>query len=341
MKRARHLLHDGRHARFILGFVVACAAACSDPPKSNADAGPPPGGLTPEQASRVLAKVGDRTITLGDFAATLDRMDQFDRLKFQATDRRKDLLNQMIDIELLAEEAKRRGLDKEPTTQEALRAVLRDAFLVDAHKALPTPAEIPAEEVKAYYDAHVADYTEPERRRVSAIVLENKSADDVKKAADTLELAKKSVTPQDWSKLFFDVSTTAPKERLANVPTDLAGDLGMVDAKSVNDAVPAAVRDAAFKIAKVGDVFDGVIDANGKLYIVRVSAITAGRVKSPVEADRSIRALLLADRLKALEDKLEAELRTKFKVEIDDAALDKLGAPGPSGSASAPSTPKP
>lgn len=339
MKRARLL---------VLGFMVAFNAACSDPPKSNPDAGPPAGGLTPEQASRVLAKIGDRTITLGDFAATLDRMDQFDRLKFQATDRRKDLLNQMIDIELLAEEAKRRGLDKEPATQEAIRALLRDAFLVDAHKALPTPAEIPAEEVKAYYDAHVADYTDPERRRVSAIILENKSADDVKKAADTLEIAKKSVTPQDWSKLFFEVSTTAPKERLASVPTDLAGDLGMVDMKTANEAVPPAVRDAAFKIAKVGDVFDGVIDANGKLYIVRVSAIAAGRVKSPVEADRSIRALLLAERLKALEDKLEAELRSKYKVEIDDAALDKLGPlppPGPTGSAAppglAPSTPKP
>jgi|JI10StandDraft_1071094.scaffolds.fasta_scaffold223135_2 peptidyl-prolyl cis-trans isomerase C len=322
---------------FVFGLVVTLAAACSDPPKSNPDAGPPPGGLTPDQASRVLAKIGDRTITLGDFAAALDRMDQFDRLKFQATDRRKDLLNQMIDIELLAEESKRRGLDKEPATQEAIRGVLRDAFLVDAHKALPTPAEIPAEEVKAYYDAHVADYTDPERRRVSAIVLENKSPDDVKKAAEALELAKKSVSPADWSKLFFEVSTTAPKERLANIPTDLAGDLGMVDAKNENEAVPPGVREALFKIAKVGEVFDGVVDANGKLYIVRLSAVTPARVKSLAEADRSIRSLLLADRLKVLEDKLEAELRKKFKVEIDEAALDKLGpAPAP-----APSTPKP
>lgn len=309
--------------------ALVSATGCSDPPKSTPDAGPPPGGLTQEQASRVLAKVGERTITLGDFAATLDRMDQFDRLKFQAADRRKDLLNQMIDIELLAEEAKKRGLDQQPMTQEAIRAVLRDAYLVEAHKALPTPAEIPADEVKAYYDAHVADYTDPERRRVSAIQIDDAGPDAMKKATDALETAKKG-SAGDWSRLFFEVSTNAPKERIANVPTDLAGDLGMVgpanDPKGENEGVPAAVRDAVFKLAKVGDVFDGVVKADGKLYIVRMSGLTSPRTRSLAEADRTIRQLLLGQRLKALEDKLEADLRQKFKVEIDDAALEKLSA---------------
>ncbi|MFO0610979.1 MAG: peptidylprolyl isomerase [Polyangiaceae bacterium] len=326
-------------ARFVglVGLVAAVAVACSDPPKSTPDAGAAPGGLTEEQAARVLARIGDRTITLGDFAAALDRMDQFDRLKFQATDRRKDLLNQMIDVELLAEEAKRRGLDKEPATEEAIRAVLRDAYLVEAHKALPTPAEIPADEVKAYFEGHVADYRDPERRRVSVIVLEDKSPEDEKRATDALASAKSATSAAEWSKLFFELSTTAPKERIASVPTDLAGDVGMVgppdDPKGENDDVPLAVRAAAFKVAKVGDVFDGVVRADGKLYIVRVSAITPGRERSLAEADRSIRQLLLGQRLRALEDKLEQDLRQKFKVEIDEAALDKLStAPAPSSS---------
>lgn len=316
-------------------LAVGLVTGCSDPPKNvAADAGVAPGGLTEEQAARVLAKVGDRTITLGDFAAALDRMDQFDRLKFQAADRRKDLLNQMIDVELLAEEAKRRGLDQQPMTQEAIRGVLRDAFLVEAHKVLPSPAEIPADEVKAYYDAHLADYTDPERRRVSAIILDD-GPDATKKAEEALENAKKGTTSADWGKLFFEVSVTAPRERLANIQPDLAGDLGMVgppsDPKGENEGVPPAVRDAVFKLAKVGDVFDGVVKTGGRLYIVRLSGLTQARERSLAEADRTIRQLLLGQRLKALEDKLEADLRQKFKVEIDEAALDKLdAAPAPS-----------
>ena len=52
--------------------------------------------LSPEQATRTLAKVGDRVITLGDFAATLERMDQFDRLRYQTKERRKELLDEII-----------------------------------------------------------------------------------------------------------------------------------------------------------------------------------------------------------------------------------------------------
>ena len=61
--------------------------------------------LTPEQAKQTLAKVGDDTITLGDYAAALEHMDQFDRLRYQSVERRKELLDEMITVQLLAKEA--------------------------------------------------------------------------------------------------------------------------------------------------------------------------------------------------------------------------------------------
>src|SRR5512140_3180105 len=102
---------------------------CNEAPLKQAppDAGPPVAGLTAEQAARTVAKVGDRTITLGDFARTLERMDQFDRLRYQSKDRRRELLEEMIDVELLAAEARRLGIDKEPDAQDAIRQILRDA----------------------------------------------------------------------------------------------------------------------------------------------------------------------------------------------------------------------
>ena len=327
-------------------LIVTLGTACSDPPKPPApDAGAPPGGLTTEQAARVIAKVGDRTITLGDFAATLDRMDQFDRLRYQAPERRKDLLQQLVDVELLAMEAKKRGLDQEPDTQEAIRQTLRDALLADARLALPSPAEIPADEVKAYYDEHVADYKEGERRRVSAIIM-----GDEKKAKDVLEVAKKASDATAWGKVFFENSETAPKEHLSNVPLDLAGDLGIVgapdDAKGANERVPDPVRAAAFKIAKIGEVYDGIVEVDAHhFYIVKLNGLTPGHDRTLAEADRSIRVLLLQKRTTEIEDKLEEDLRKKFKVEIDEAALAKLpltlpGTP-PAPSASAAASPAP
>lgn len=86
-----------------------------------------PRSLTPEQAQKPLAKVGSATITLGDYAAALENMDQFDQLRYQSTERRKELLEEMITVELLSQEAVARGWDKDPLAQQELRAISRVA----------------------------------------------------------------------------------------------------------------------------------------------------------------------------------------------------------------------
>src|SRR6516165_10415408 len=100
--------------------------------------------LTPEQAAKVLAKVGDQTITLGDYVAALEHMDQFDRLRYQSPERRTELLAEMINVTLLAQEAKAKGYDKDPLAQQEMRAILRDAMLQQARKDVPGPNDIPA-----------------------------------------------------------------------------------------------------------------------------------------------------------------------------------------------------
>jgi peptidyl-prolyl cis-trans isomerase C len=82
-----------------------------------------PTSLTPEQSKQTLAKVGDDTITLGDYAAALEHMDQFDRLRYQSTERRKELLDEMITVQLLAKEATAKGYDKDPIAQQEMRAI--------------------------------------------------------------------------------------------------------------------------------------------------------------------------------------------------------------------------
>src|SRR6187431_3234078 len=159
--------------------VLLCAglsAGCREKPKQapgpdGSASAAPAGKLTPELARQVLAKVGEREITLGDYAETLERMDPFERLRYQSPDRRKQLLNEIIQVELLAEEAKRRGLDKQPETQERVRQMLKDELLRDMRQSVPDPADIPEAEVHAYFDSHHDEFKEPERRRVAHLLL--------------------------------------------------------------------------------------------------------------------------------------------------------------------------
>src|SRR5262249_12489665 len=160
----------------------------------------------------VLARVGEHTITVGDFAAALTHMDQFDRMRFQAPERRKELLREMIDVTLLADEAREKGYDKDPETEEAGRQVLRDAVLEKAREGAPTPSDVPAEEVRAYYDAHRADFRDPERRRISLIVLASDAG-----AAAVLDVAAKATATQ-WGQL-VRTKSVSPQAK-ASVPLD-------------------------------------------------------------------------------------------------------------------------
>jgi hypothetical protein len=104
---------------------LAGCKSCQQPSSQPApDAAPSVGGLSAEQAQKTLAKFGDHVITLGDFAKALAEMPEYERLRYQSLDRRKELLRSMIDVQLLADEAQRQGLDKDPIVQEETRQIL-------------------------------------------------------------------------------------------------------------------------------------------------------------------------------------------------------------------------
>ena len=308
-----------------LGIGAAACSRASGSAASPVDGGAAVGTLSPEEASQVLAHVGDRTITLGDYVAALEHMDQFDRLRYSAPARRRELLGEMIDVTLLADEAREKGYDKDPSTQQELREILRDALLKKAREGAPAPEDIPAPEVQAYFDAHRADFHDPERRRVSAIVLASPAA-----AAGVLEAAAKA-TPTQWGELVRAKSIAArgPGAPRASSetegPLDLAGDLGFVsppgDPRGTNIRVPEEVRAAVFEIPSVGDVLPRVVAGGGKFYVVKLESKTDGRERTLQDAERSIRVKLAQDKARAAEDALLEDLRKQYPIQIDEAAL--------------------
>lgn len=320
-----------RAATLALALAASSAALvhCGRGPKADGkDAGGPvtTAGIPPEQAARVLAKVGDRTITLGDFAASLEHLDQFDRLRYQSPERRLELLKEMIRVQLLADEAVAKGYDKEPEAAEELRAVLREAVIGELKKSARAPADVPAAEVRAYFDAHRAEYKDPERRRLSLIVAKDEAAgvqiiEAYKKAG--LADAGADARAVAWGQLVRDKSLDA--QARANVPIDLAGDFGFVsppgDPRGASARIPEEVRVAGFGIAQVGDVAGAPVTAGGKVYVVKLSTKVDARERTFEEAERTIRVKLAQDELEKKESELLAALRKELDVKIDEAAL--------------------
>jgi peptidyl-prolyl cis-trans isomerase C len=296
--------------------------------------------LSPEQANKVLATVGTKNITLGDFVATLERMDQFDRLRYQSAERRKELLDELINIELLAQEAERKGYDKDPIAQEERRQILKDAYLAKVRETSIKPGDVPEAEVRAYFDAHKADYRDPERRRVSAILVrDERTANAVQKEVDA------ATTATAWGELVRAQSIDPAAK--ANVPLDLLGDLGMVsppgDKNGENARIPEPVRVALFQLEKVSDSSKKPIKVAGdRFYLIRYVGRSEPRERTYAEAERFIRVKLAQEKMKARETAELEALKKEFPVTIDESKLGLVRVPAlPSATAPTPSSAKP
>lgn len=323
-----------RLACVALMLVVGCdkKPAGGTTPSGSSTASAAPAGISPELAAKVLAKVGDHEITLGEYAATLDRMDPFERLRYQSADRRKQLLDELIDLELLAEEARRRGLDKQPETQERVRQMLRDELLAQVRASTPPPGDISEADARRYYDEHRDDFREPERRRVAHIALPNEA-----EAKAVLEKAQ-GASAAEWGKLVAEKSRDPRAKPSATLPPELAGDLGIVGPpghpRGENPNVPEPLRAAVFEVEKLGGVLPRPIAAGGAFHVVRMTGKTDARDRTFQDAERSIRVALTQERLRAREAELEQELKRKYPVTVDEAQLAKLPLPAPSAKAS-------
>jgi peptidyl-prolyl cis-trans isomerase C len=187
---------------------------------------------------------------------------------------------------------------------------------------VPAPDALPAQEIRAYYDAHRADYQEPERRRVSAIVVGSET-----QAKALIEKAKQA-SPSEFGELVRKHSLVrTPGE---NLPLELEGDLGIVSRTASADAqepkLPDAVHAALFEIGKVGEVYGKPVAGAGRYYVLRMTGRTEARTRTFAEAERSIRVRIVDERIAAAETQLVEQLKKSTPVTIDDAALAKLRA---------------
>lgn len=314
-----------------MGLLLACAAGpiacdgCGSAPRSAETAPSASAGatvLSPELASRVLATVGDRKITLGDYATALDRMDQFERLRYQTAERRRMLLDEMINIELLAREAERRGLDKKPETQAHVRQILRTELVRDLRAKQPQLDEVPLAEVREYYEDNKEEFFDPPRRRVAAFWTASRAR------AEAALVALKNADAKTWGAVFREYSAIRSKSPR---PLEFEGDLGLVsepgETRGTNAEVPVPVRAALFTLSKQGDIYPEPVEHQGRYYVVRLLGVNGARSRTLEEVESVIRARLLQQMLRKAEDDLDRELRKKIPVQVNQEALRRLRLP--------------
>lgn len=290
------------------------------------DAGPrredPCDVLDANQRDLVVARVGDQTLTLCDFTRRINTTNPYLRARFNLPEQRRALLQSWIDAELLAAEARARGLDEAPEVRRAVTMQLARQVEREVRNGVPQP-EVGDAEVRAFYEAHRSEYETEAQVRASQVVFPTREA-------AVAALAELQAHADDDG--FFREMVRRRSVDTASRATD--GDLGFFS-RAGGNGVPPEVAAAAFGLTRTGELAPTVIEsahggANGAagFHLVRLTARRDALHRTLDDERRRILGRLTRERREQAEETAMRELVTRLRgaatVQIDEAALGRV-----------------
>ncbi len=301
-----------------LAFAVASAAACK---KDAADKQGPKvststsAGAVPQteaELDAVVATIDGVNITVREFQDRINRQSPYIRARYTSTEQKKEFLDNLVRFEVLAQQAKKEGFDKDPDVVRSMKQVMIQKLMKDHFENGIRPEDVKDEDMKAYYDQHAEEFHKPEEVRVSAIVCDKKVS--AQKAA-TDALGEKGSSNKGFRELVALYSTDADSR-------ERGGDLRYFTATSTE--LPKEVVDAAFKLLKTGDVVGPIAASNKKFYVLKQTGHRKAIDKSFEEVKRQLQNRLYRDmRTQAQKDFID-KLKAEAKIEIFANKLDAV-----------------
>lgn len=280
-------------------------------------------GLTEEEAAQTLAKVGDSTITVGEYADELASKGTFVRTRYNTPERRRQFLDKMIRFELLANEAQRRGyFDLEQVQRVRKQAMIR-RFLQERYSE--DREAIPAADVERYYREHPNEFHTPAQVRISHIQVADRAT-----AQRVLDQIRASPNDAALFRTLAERHNTDPDTR------DRYGDLRFVsrpsERRDTDPEVPAEVVEAAFQIQRIGQTFENVVRSEAGFHVVKLTGRRGALHRDLAQAERSIRARMARERREQGIEELVTRLRREANVQENYELIDQLRVQVPAGS---------
>jgi len=286
--------HHVRAAAVVaLGFFVALAA-----PARGQTARP----AQPAAPSRVVAEVGGKKITVADvedeLAAARQRDASQNRLDAFTTAAKEGALNRIVGVKLLALGAADRKLDTDPDVRRRLDNVVDESLAVVLGAQLAAAIPMSPDALRKYYDDHLPLFSDPGRARARHIVVATR--------ADADALLRQLQGGADFAKLASEHNVDSTRTA--------GGELGWI---SRGVMVPA-FEQAVFSL-KPGEV-SPVVQTSFGFHIVQVEEVEAAKPRPFEQVSDLVKQRLLQDAI----DNLQAQLRAKYPVHIDQSVLSTI-----------------
>ncbi|HCF61413.1 MAG TPA: hypothetical protein DFS52_25875 [Myxococcales bacterium] len=217
--------------------MVAALGCSESPPRT-------PLAAAPQEV--VLGRFGDGgVVTREEMHHEAERMPPALRARFETPAGQREIARSLIDKKLLVNEARRRGIDRDPQIRrqvdELEERLIVQALLEAEEKTAPGPTE---GELRAYYEQHKREFVEPAQARVARVL--------VKVSADA-SVPERERARRKAERLAARVAAGEPISKVAlegdGPERSRGGDLGFV----VNDRKKPELEQAVFSLLNTGD----------------------------------------------------------------------------------------
>lgn len=236
-----------------------------------------------------LATVNGKVITDEDLNALVSNLPQYQKdLALKDSNTRHQLIRDLIDQELMVQEATSKKLENSKEFKEAMNT-LRKQALVNSLVQKQLAPKVTEVSVKDYFAKHKARYSTDQVHAQHILVSTEKEADEI-----LAEVKKPGVD-------FQKIAETKSKDPSAK---NTRGDVGFFSRTQFDQAF----TDAAFS-ANAGDIVGPIKTAFG-FHIIKVIERKVGKIPEYAEIEQQIRADYQRDTLKAY----VADLRKKAKI---------------------------
>lgn len=261
---------------------------------------------TTEQAKKegkTLAEVNGNVITTQDFQTEVDRLPPYLKPMVQSSEGKRELLESMIVREIVLEQAKKDGIDKDKEVADRMED-LRKRLIVETYlkKKVEKEAQISDAEMKKFYDENKEKFKAGDQVKASHILVKTEEeAKDVlaklKGGAKFDELAKKVSTDSSAAK---------------------GGDLGWFP----KGAMVPEFEKVAFSL-KEGET-SGIVKTQFGYHIIMVTGKRPAGITPYEDVKEQIRANLLPTKQQEIFIKMKDELKKGAKITIKDDVLKDL-----------------
>ncbi|HET9599877.1 MAG TPA: peptidylprolyl isomerase [Anaeromyxobacteraceae bacterium] len=284
-------------------------------------------GGTSAKKGPLLAKGRDVAVAAGDLKARIDEMPAFIRSRLAEPERRKEMLDELVRLELLAHAAEKGGMAQDPAVQLKLATVLATAYQQKFLQDLGSANLVPDAAVQKYYEDNPEEFHRPYRIHAAHIlfVAEAGSPGRAKKAAAARAVLARVLAEEPKNRAAFALTAREVTEDPASKAS--GGDLLWRTPEQLETGFGRELLQAVERL-KDGETATSVVETSHGIHLVHLYGRDPESHQTLEEARPVIVRMLAKEwQAKAVETHVKA-LRAEAGVTVDEAALEAAAAAG-------------